>query len=68
MPVTVNLTRKPNGKSVDFAGKELEFLIQEIVREVNTSGSKSQDMEIIQLTLQMKNEVERIREQVQNVE
>lgn len=53
---------------IPYVGKELEFLLQEIVREVNTSGSKSQDMDIIQLTLQMKNEVERIREQVQNVE
>ncbi|MFA6915798.1 MAG: YicC/YloC family endoribonuclease [Parachlamydiales bacterium] len=53
---------------IPTVGKELEFLLQEITREINTSGSKSQDLDIIQLTLQMKNEVERIREQVQNVE
>lgn len=49
-------------------GKELEFLLQEIGREVNTSGSKSPDIEVINLILAMKNEIERIREQVQNIE
>lgn len=49
-------------------GKEIEFLLQEITREINTTGAKSSELEVIQLVLSMKNEVERIKEQVQNVE
>ena len=49
-------------------GKALEFLVQELLRETNTIGSKARDTEMIQTVLQMKNEIEKIREQVQNIE
>ena len=52
----------------DSAGKTLDFLLQEIGREVNTIGSKANDAEIAGHVVQMKAELERIREQVQNVE
>ena len=50
------------------AGRQLNFLLQEMHREVNTTGSKSQHAEISARVVSMKAEVERIREQVQNVE
>jgi uncharacterized protein (TIGR00255 family) len=49
-------------------GKSIEFLLQEINRELNTIGSKAQDAKMSQITVEMKGEVERMREQVQNVE
>ncbi|MCX6093990.1 MAG: YicC family protein [Candidatus Bipolaricaulota bacterium] len=49
-------------------GKELDFLGQEFLREINTLGSKARDSEIIATVLDMKMCVEQIREQVQNVE
>lgn len=49
-------------------GKTLEFLVQELNREVNTIGSKSADVEIARLVIDIKAELERIREQIQNVE
>jgi len=49
-------------------GRRLEFLLQEIGREANTIGAKSQDAPIAHLVVEMKAELERIREQVQNVE
>ena len=49
-------------------GKKLDFLVQEINREANTIGSKSNDMEITALMLETKSEIEKIREQVQNIE
>ena len=52
----------------DPVGKTLDFLLQEIGREVNTIGSKANDAEIAGHVVQIKAEVERIREQVQNVE
>ncbi len=52
----------------DSIGKTLDFLLQEIGREVNTIGSKASDAEIAGYVVQMKAELERIREQVQNVE
>jgi uncharacterized protein (TIGR00255 family) len=52
----------------DSVGKTLDFLLQEIGREVNTIGSKANDAEIAGHVVQMKAELERIREQVQNVE
>ena len=48
-------------------GKRMEFLIQEINREVNTTGSKANDIEITNNVLKMKNIVEEMREQVQNL-
>lgn len=52
----------------DSAGKTLDFLLQEIGREINTIGSKANDAEVAGHVVQMKAELERIREQVQNVE
>lgn len=49
-------------------GRELDFLIQEMNREINTIGSKSGAIQIKELVVQMKTTVEKIREQVQNVE
>jgi uncharacterized protein (TIGR00255 family) len=49
-------------------GKSIEFLLQEINREVNTMGSKSQNAGLSQLTVEIKGEAEKMREQVQNVE
>ena len=49
-------------------GRSIEFLVQEIAREINTSGSKSCSIEASKLVLVMKNELERIREQIANVE
>lgn len=49
-------------------GRKLDFLLQEINREVNTIGSKASDVSISQLVVECKTELERLREQVQNVE
>jgi len=49
-------------------GKKLEFLLQEMNREVNTIGSKAMDAEIAHRVVEMKGQLERMREQVQNVE
>lgn len=49
-------------------GRKLNFLLQEMNREVNTIGSKASDAEIARLVVGMKEELERIREQVQNIE
>ncbi len=50
------------------AGKKLDFLSQEMLREVNTMGSKSRSAVLRTLVVELKTEVERVREQVQNVE
>ena len=50
------------------AGRKLEFLTQELNREINTTGAKSQHVDISSRVVDLKAEVERIREQVQNVE
>jgi len=49
-------------------GRELDFLSQELLREVNTLGSKARDLEINAVVVDMKVEIERFKEQVQNVE
>jgi uncharacterized protein (TIGR00255 family) len=49
-------------------GKTLEFLVQEINRETNTIGSKASHIEVSKLVIEIKSELERIREQIQNVE
>lgn len=49
-------------------GRQLDFLVQELNREVNTMGSKSNDAEMTRLVVAIKAELEKIREQVQNVE
>ncbi len=53
---------QPNG------GRKLDFLIQELLREVNTIGSKASEIATTKLVLEAKTEIERIREQVQNLE
>lgn len=52
----------------DPAGRQLNFLLQEMHREVNTLGSKSNEHEISHIVVCMKEELEKIREQVQNIE
>lgn len=54
--------------SDDAVGRKLDFLVQEINREANTIGSKSQDVEIARRVIDIKAEVEKIREQIQNIE
>lgn len=49
-------------------GRKLDFLIQEMNREVNTIGSKSPDVDISTYVIEMKAEIEKIREQIQNLE
>jgi uncharacterized protein (TIGR00255 family) len=49
-------------------GRKLDFIVQELNREVNTISSKSQDIPITQLVVSCKSEIEKLREQVQNVE
>ena len=49
-------------------GRSLDFLIQEINRETNTVGAKTQDMDVTETVLHIKNELEKVREQIQNIE
>lgn len=49
-------------------GRRLDFLVQEINREINTIGSKTDSIDIVNLVVEMKGETEKIREQVQNIE
>ena len=51
-----------------IVGRKMDFLIQEMGREVNTIGSKSMEAKIAHLVVEMKSELEKIREQVQNIE
>ncbi len=55
-------------ESRDPVGKKLDFLVQEMNREANTIGSKANDIEITSKVLEAKSEIEKIREQVQNIE
>lgn len=55
-------------RSGEPIGRKMDFLCQELHREVNTIGSKANNLDVTREVLDMKNEVERIREQVQNVE
>ena len=54
--------------SSEPVGRKLDFLVQEMNREVNTIGSKAQDVAIARLVVDMKAEIEKIREQIQNIE
>ena len=49
-------------------GRKLDFLVQELNRECNTIGSKANDVEIARLVVNMKANIEKIREQIQNIE
>ncbi|MDO4156197.1 MAG: YicC/YloC family endoribonuclease [Oscillospiraceae bacterium] len=54
--------------SEEPVGRKLDFLVQEMNREVNTIGSKAQNLDITKLVVEMKSEIEKIREQIQNME
>lgn len=54
--------------SGESAGRKLDFLVQEMVRETNTIGSKANDAEIAQHVVEIKTGIERLREMVQNIE
>jgi uncharacterized protein (TIGR00255 family) len=64
----VTAARQLIGGNGSPAGKPLDFLSQELMREANTIGSKAQDAEAIRDVVGLKTEIERFREQVQNVE
>ena len=55
-------------ESPEPIGRRIDFIVQEVNREVNTISSKSQDIPITQLTVDLKSEIEKLREQLQNVE
>lgn len=55
-------------KKNEAVGRTLEFMCQEIAREFNTMGSKANDIEISQLVIACKAEMEKVREQIQNIE
>ncbi len=52
----------------ESVGKKLDFIVQEMNRETNTIGSKAQDIEIAHIVVDIKSEIEKIREQIQNIE
>ena len=54
--------------SDEAVGKKMDFLVQELNREANTIGSKAQDVEIARRVVDIKAEIEKIREQIQNIE
>lgn len=54
--------------SNDAIGRKIDFLVQEMNREANTIGSKAQDVEIARCVIDIKAEIEKIREQIQNIE
>lgn len=55
-------------RSEEASGRKLDFLCQELLREANTAGSKLQDAQATRLVVELKSEIERLREQAQNVE
>lgn len=54
--------------SAEAEGKKIDFLLQEMNREINTTGSKSSDAEIARLVIEAKSELSKLREQAQNIE
>ena len=56
-----------NGNGKEPVGKKLDFIVQEMIREVNTIGSKANDLRITDHVIELKNGIENIREQVQNI-
>ena len=52
----------------DVVGRKLDFLVQEINHEINTIGSKCQDLRVTKIVVDLKSELEKIREQIQNIE
>ncbi len=55
-------------KNDETPGRKINFLLKEINREINTIGSKANDAQISQFVVNLKEELERIREQIQNIE
>ena len=55
-------------ESDSAVGRKMDFLVQEMNREANTIGSKSADSEILHIVVDIKADIEKIREQVQNIE
>lgn len=55
-------------ESSEAVGRKLDFLVQEMNRETNTIGSKVQDIEVTRIVVDQKSEIEKIREQIQNIE
>ncbi|MGN1423850.1 MAG: YicC/YloC family endoribonuclease [Oscillospiraceae bacterium] len=55
-------------ESAEPVGRKLDFLVQEMNRETNTIGSKVQDIEVTRVVVDQKSEIEKIREQIQNIE
>ena len=49
-------------------GRKLDFILQELNRETNTIGSKSNDISTSGLMVELKSEIEKVREQIQNIE
>ncbi|MCH4072714.1 YicC/YloC family endoribonuclease [Pseudoramibacter sp.] len=77
LDITEEITRMRNhlerlsaffGENEEPIGRKCDFLIQEMNREINTIGSKSSDLEIQNLVVDVKAEIEKIREQIQNIE
>ncbi len=62
------LLEKPLENELETRGKTLDFLLQELLREINTIGSKASDLIVAQTVVAVKAELEKIREQVQNIE
>jgi uncharacterized protein (TIGR00255 family) len=62
------MLEKPLGEEAETRGKTLDFLLQELLRECNTIGSKTSDLSISKHVVVIKSELEKIREQVQNIE
>ena len=54
--------------SEEAVGRKLDFFIQELNREINTIGSKSVNAEIAKIVVEAKGEIEKLREQIQNIE
>ena len=64
----MRLALGPRGEASEPVGKRLGFLVQEMLREANTVASKANDAKLAQASVTIKEEIERIREQVENVE
>lgn len=62
------LNEDENTENKNQVGRKLDFLLQEINREINTTGSKANDAEAAMLVVDAKSEAEKIREQIQNIE
>jgi uncharacterized protein (TIGR00255 family) len=57
-----------DGPDDEPVGKRFGFLSQELLREINTTGAKANDVEMSRHVVEMKNELESLREQIENVE